>query len=125
MLDARVVFSARCLKTYTLHRMHRHSHSILARIPLYYAQQKHGDALAPETSIFTEPLRWMEGITGGAVQGKLYCPSCQARLGSFNWSGSQASSGRWVVPAFQLHLSKLDEEAPASHVQHAIRCGAV
>ena len=33
---------------------------------------------------------------------------CQARLGSYNWAGSQSSSGSWVTPAFQLHVSRLD-----------------
>jgi hypothetical protein len=37
---------------------------------------------------------------------------CQARLGSFNWSGSQSSSGAWVVPAFQLHTARLDAVDP-------------
>ncbi|KAL4420279.1 hypothetical protein ABPG77_005619 [Micractinium sp. CCAP 211/92] len=67
-----------------------------------------------EGSLFVEPLRWMgegggaDSVVAGAVQGKLYCPKCQARLGSFNWAGTQSSSGAWVTPAFQLHLSKLD-----------------
>ena len=34
--------------------------------------------------------------------------SCKARLGSYNWAGSQSESGAWVTPAFQLHHSKLD-----------------
>jgi dual specificity phosphatase 12 len=38
-------------------------------------------------SVFTEPLLWMSDQVVGPVQGKLYCPNCQARLGSFNWSG--------------------------------------
>jgi dual specificity phosphatase 12 len=37
--------------------------------------------------VFTEPLAWMCGQVVGPVQGKLYCPNCQARLGSFNWAG--------------------------------------
>ena len=37
---------------------------------------------------------------------------CGARLGLFNWAGAQSSSGSWVTPAFQLHRSRLDEEAP-------------
>ena len=37
---------------------------------------------------------------------------CCARLGMFNWAGAQSSSGSWVTPAFQLHRSRLDEEAP-------------
>lgn len=37
---------------------------------------------------------------------------CGARLGMFNWAGAQSSSGSWVTPAFQLHRSRLDQEAP-------------
>ena len=42
------------------------------------------------------------------------CPRCrcQGRLGTFNWAGTQSSSGAWVTPAFQLHLSKLDAIDP-------------
>lgn len=38
---------------------------------------------------------------------------CQARIGSFNWSGMQSSKGDWVTPAFELQLSRLDA-LPAS-----------
>ncbi|PSC73919.1 Dual specificity phosphatase 12 [Micractinium conductrix] len=77
-----------------------------------------GGGSSEEGSLFVEPLRWMgegggaDSVVGGAVQGKLYCPKCQARLGSFNWAGKQSSSGAWVTPAFQLHLSKLDAINP-------------
>ena len=27
--------------------------------------------------------------------------SCKARLGSYNWAGSQSESGAWITPAFQ------------------------
>ncbi|KAK9812886.1 hypothetical protein WJX72_005260 [[Myrmecia] bisecta] len=66
-----------------------------------------GDA-DTESSLFVEPLRWMENVVGGEVQGKLHCPGCGARLGSFNWAGTQSNMGAWVTPAFQLHLSRLD-----------------
>ncbi|KIY91824.1 hypothetical protein MNEG_16139 [Monoraphidium neglectum] len=55
----------------------------------------------------------MEGaIVGGATQGKLYCPGCGARLGSFNWAGITNTCGAWITPGFQLHLSRLDELRP-------------
>lgn len=60
--------------------------------------------------IFVEPLRWMSGVVDGAVQGKLYCPKCSSRLGTFNWAGLQGSDGGWVTPGFHLHVSKLDVE---------------
>ncbi|KAI5068020.1 hypothetical protein GOP47_0016365 [Adiantum capillus-veneris] len=60
------------------------------------------------TSVFVEPMQWMTAVQEGDVSGKLSCASCSARLGSFNWSGAQCSCGTWVVPAFQLHKSRMD-----------------
>jgi len=38
-------------------------------------------------AVFLEPISWMADQVVGPVQGKLYCPNCSARLGTFNWSG--------------------------------------
>ncbi|GLU13799.1 hypothetical protein SLE2022_304100 [Rubroshorea leprosula] len=61
------------------------------------------------SSIFVEPLKWMQTVQEGFVEEKLQCMGCKARLGSFNWAGMQCSCGAWVNPAFQLHKSRLDE----------------
>ncbi|KAK2991450.1 hypothetical protein RJ640_012058, partial [Escallonia rubra] len=60
------------------------------------------------SSIFVEPLRWMRTVEEGALEGKLSCVHCDARLGYFNWSGIQCSCGSWITPAFQLHKSRVD-----------------
>ncbi|CAK8543071.1 unnamed protein product [Lathyrus sativus] len=60
------------------------------------------------SSIFIEPLRWMKDVEEGAMEGKLCCAHCDARLGYFNWSGIQCSCGSWITPAFQLHQSRVD-----------------
>lgn len=60
------------------------------------------------SSIFVEPLRWMTAVEEGALEGKLSCAHCEARLGYFNWSGIQCSCGSWITPAFQLHKSRVD-----------------
>uniref|UniRef100_A0A2P2JM76 protein-tyrosine-phosphatase n=1 Tax=Rhizophora mucronata TaxID=61149 RepID=A0A2P2JM76_RHIMU len=60
------------------------------------------------SSIFVEPLRWMTAVEEGAMEGKLSCAHCGARLGYFNWSGIQCSCGSWITPAFQLHKSRVD-----------------
>ncbi|GAB2287510.1 hypothetical protein Dimus_021885 [Dionaea muscipula] len=60
------------------------------------------------SSVFVEPLRWMTAVNEGAVEGKLSCAKCDARLGYFNWSGIQCSCGSWITPAFQIHKSKVD-----------------
>lgn len=70
-------------------------------------------------SIFVEPLRWMSGIKD-SNQGKIYCPGCSARLGSYNWSGMQNENSEWITPAFQLHLSKID----VVHEQDGVNHGA-
>ncbi|XP_058100765.1 probable inactive dual specificity protein phosphatase-like At4g18593 isoform X1 [Magnolia sinica] len=76
--------------------------------------KKRGNSLEtdrkPEcSSIFVEPLKWMEAVQEGSVEEKLQCLGCKARLGSFNWAGMQCSCGTWVNPAFQLHKSRIDE----------------
>ncbi|KAI7980508.1 Dual specificity protein phosphatase 12 [Camellia lanceoleosa] len=60
------------------------------------------------SSIFVEPLHWMTTVEEGALEGKLLCVHCEARLGYFNWSGFQCSCGNWITPAFQLHKSRVD-----------------
>ncbi|KAL1075531.1 hypothetical protein V6Z11_D11G369500 [Gossypium hirsutum] len=60
------------------------------------------------SSVFVEPLRWMTAVEEGAIEGKLSCAHCDARLGYFNWSGIQCSCGSWITPAFQLHKCRVD-----------------
>ncbi|XP_019084391.1 PREDICTED: probable inactive dual specificity protein phosphatase-like At4g18593 [Camelina sativa] len=61
------------------------------------------------TSIFVEPLSWMnEAMEDDVSEGKLLCPKCQAKVGSFDWSGSYCSCGSKIVPAFQLQMSSVD-----------------
>ncbi|XP_008794227.2 dual specificity protein phosphatase 12-like [Phoenix dactylifera] len=60
------------------------------------------------SSLFVEPLKWMISVEEGALEGKLSCIQCDARLGYFNWSGIQCSCGSWITPAFQIHKSKVD-----------------
>ncbi|EXB94634.1 Dual specificity protein phosphatase 12 [Morus notabilis] len=61
------------------------------------------------TSIFVEPMKWMEAVQEGHMEEKLQCMGCKARLGYFNWAGMQCNCGAWINPAFQLHKSRLDE----------------
>ncbi|GFR47106.1 hypothetical protein Agub_g8674, partial [Astrephomene gubernaculifera] len=67
---------------------------------------------ASESCLFIEPMQWMAGSITGVIAGKLHCPKCSARLGSFNWSGISNPAGAWVTPAFQLHHSKIDTVLP-------------
>ncbi|KAI9308279.1 dual specificity protein phosphatase 12-like protein [Cunninghamella echinulata] len=62
------------------------------------------------SSYFIEPMEWMEQLqNSGEVQGRIDCPKCYSKLGSYNWSGEQCSCGRWITPAFMLHRKQVDE----------------
>ena len=52
-----------------------------------------------------------EESEAGPNDGKLMCPDCGTRFGSFCWSGSTCSCGMWVVPAIQVHKSRVDRRA--------------
>lgn len=60
------------------------------------------------SSLYVEPIKWMEEVEKGANEGKLNCYKCQTRVGHFSWSGIQCSCSQWVTPAFQIHKSKID-----------------
>ncbi|KAG7549440.1 Dual specificity phosphatase catalytic domain [Arabidopsis thaliana x Arabidopsis arenosa] len=68
-----------------------------------------GDHQNQCTSIFVEPLNWMNSAMENDVsEGKLLCSKCQAKVGSFDWSGSYCSCGSKIVPAFQLQMNRVD-----------------
>lgn len=65
------------------------------------------------SSVFVaETPDWAEDITGN--EGRISCPKCKARVGSFSWSGAPCSCGRWITPAFQFHLSRIDPKGIVS-----------
>ncbi|XP_050308982.1 dual specificity protein phosphatase MPK-4 [Anthonomus grandis grandis] len=56
---------------------------------------------------FLEPISWMD-VTQ-TLQGKLHCPKCKHKVGSFSWiMGCQCPCGVQVAPAFYLVPSKVD-----------------
>lgn len=81
------------------------------------------DAHSETGALFVEQLDWMvDQSDKGDVSGKLYCPGCHVKLGSFNWAGGAlvlqcsilnvctgvSDDVVWHVPGFQLHMNKLD-----------------
>lgn len=59
-------------------------------------------------SYFLDEQEWMGNCS--EPEGKLYCPKCNFRVGSFCWAGSQCSCGRWCTPSFQVPKSRVDEK---------------
>ncbi|XP_033321782.1 dual specificity protein phosphatase MPK-4 isoform X2 [Megalopta genalis] len=67
--------------------------------------------------LFVEPMAWMPDITHN-VEGKLNCPKCSAKLGSFSWiAGNQCPCGSKIAPAFYLVPSKVDWSNAVQNVQ--------
>ncbi|KAJ2726677.1 tyrosine protein phosphatase yvh1 [Coemansia sp. Benny D115] len=64
------------------------------------------------SSVFVEPMEWMDGVAEGLIECKITCPKCQAKLGAYNWAGAQCSCGKWVTPSFQIHRNRIDEMRP-------------
>lgn len=66
---------------------------------------------------FIEPLAWMDGILR-QTNGKLHCPKCQSKLGSFSWTmGCHCPCGVQVSPAFYLVPSKVELSRSVQNVQ--------
>ncbi|KAI1086995.1 dual specificity protein phosphatase 12 [Rostrohypoxylon terebratum] len=62
--------------------------------------------------VFIETLSWMRPmLEDGALEGRLSCPNakCGATVGRFAWQGLKCSCSEWVVPAFSLNRSRVDE----------------
>ena len=77
------------------------------------------------SSYFVDP----DWLTSGAFtdnEGRLKCPHCGCKLGSFVWSGDQCSCGEWIVPSFRFSKCKVDEKriAPPLPAADAARGGA-
>jgi dual specificity phosphatase 12 len=57
---------------------------------------------------FVEPIAWMKEVINN-VEGKLHCPTCRTKIGSFNWvMASKCPCGVQVAPSFYLVPSKID-----------------
>ncbi|KAI8964727.1 dual specificity protein phosphatase 12 [Daldinia sp. FL1419] len=74
--------------------------------------------------IFVDTLSWMRpALEDGELEGRLSCPSvkCGATVGRFAWQGLKCSCSEWIVPAFSLNRSRVDEVAPRGTGAPAIR----
>nr|CAD7433720.1 unnamed protein product [Timema monikensis] len=82
----------------------------------WLSRDKGTPALCSET-YFVEPLAWMSSVPH-SLQGKLHCPKCQNKLGSFSWlMGCQCPCGSKISPAFYLVPSKVEWSNMVQNVQ--------
>ncbi|KAI1494318.1 protein-tyrosine phosphatase-like protein [Biscogniauxia mediterranea] len=74
--------------------------------------------------IFIDTLSWMRpALEDGVLDGRLVCPNtkCGAVVGRFAWQGLKCSCQEWVVPAFSLNRSRVDEVMPRVNPHPAAR----
>lgn len=58
---------------------------------------------------FVEPIEWMRPeLEKGELEGRLDCPHCHGKLGSYLWQGDRCSCGTWVTPAIRIQKSRVD-----------------
>ncbi|KAM9998021.1 hypothetical protein ACTFIY_007679 [Dictyostelium cf. discoideum] len=62
------------------------------------------------TSYFISEIEFSLSQTYSGMEGKLFCPSCNEKLGSWSWSGEQCSCGAWIAPSFQIPKTRVDEK---------------
>ncbi|XP_075990194.1 dual specificity protein phosphatase MPK-4-like [Anticarsia gemmatalis] len=66
---------------------------------------------------FVEPMAWMRDVTH-LPHGKLHCPKCLNKIGSFSWiMGCKCPCGQKVAPAFYLVPSKVEWSNIVQNVQ--------
>ena len=78
------------------------------RQPLFYESNLHPvhESVQTCTVLATERMNWMGECA--EEYGKLLCPSCKAKLGSWCWHGNKCPHGQWISPAFFIHRFKID-----------------
>jgi len=70
-------------------------------------------------TIFVEPMTWMS--VSQSESGKINCPKCQSKLGSYSWTmGCQCQCGAKVSPAFYFVPSKIDYSGFLQNVQATV-----
>ncbi|KDO29469.1 hypothetical protein SPRG_06007 [Saprolegnia parasitica CBS 223.65] len=87
-----------------------HQHRIALRKMI---KERNPNGVVDCSSFFmADTMPWMDEAL--LAEGKLHCPikKCNARLGSFEWSGSQCSCGTWVTPSIQITKSRVDLKRP-------------
>lgn len=67
--------------------------------------------------LFVEPMAWMDGVLRDS-QGKLHCPKCRTKLGSFSWTmGCRCPCGAQQSPAFYLVPSRVELSRSVQNVE--------
>jgi dual specificity phosphatase 12 len=64
--------------------------------------------------VFTNYLEWLMtqiDTSTNSHDGPIQCPECLAVVGNYNLNGRKCSCGRWVLPAFDFNIEKIEQQA--------------
>ncbi|KAK9456437.1 protein-tyrosine phosphatase-like protein [Dipodascopsis uninucleata] len=87
----------------------------IPKSPLRSSQTKIGPGmrsiLSPQCMhYFLDPVLWMKTeLEKGNLEGKLECPKCKSKVGTYRWQGLKCTCGDWVTPGIVLQRSRVDE----------------
>ena len=102
----------RVLTTYISRQILATSHALVPHIPRILTD----DSPAVCAHHFLEPLLWMKpAMSKGKISGKLECPKCSSKVGSYAWQGIKCSCSGWVVPGISVARGKVDEVKVPRH----------
>ncbi len=79
------------------------------RVPLFTNEHtnSHEEDYGTCTSHFFDTLpEWAP--ENGDDEGKINCPKCEARLGSYKWSGESCPCGEFICPFIHIHRRRVD-----------------
>ena len=62
---------------------------------------------------FDNEIQWLHNTfqnlsNNNEICGKIFCPFCSSKIGSWNLSGDKCSCGDWIAPSIQFSGSKID-----------------
>ncbi|GFS82990.1 dual specificity protein phosphatase MPK-4 [Nephila pilipes] len=62
-----------------------------------------------KNSLFIEFLPWMIEAHQ-SISGKIHCPECDSKIGTFFWKGQLCQCGATISPSFKVNENNLDKE---------------
>ncbi|GJQ08460.1 hypothetical protein GpartN1_g251.t1 [Galdieria partita] len=60
------------------------------------------------SSLFLQQVPWSQDLSND--EGKLTCPKCNCRVGSYTWYGERCSCGNWITPSLKIPKRRVDRK---------------
>ena len=85
--------------------------------PYWYSRLDRSRQQFCSQSVSINPISWMEDSIRSSLSGKLMCPQCNTKLGSYSWIlGHDCSCGANVAPSFMLDMTTIIFKTGGRHL---------